>query len=153
MKSVNHAYAYLAVDQVAVFARALAILRGDAIKLVNAINRSQFLIAWLASTDLARSLDLAKSTLRDVPEADRVAAGEQLVKLQRIAERVLAIAPHPSEAAILEAGSPHRYPHRRGIPNAWDAEEQAWIAARSVEGPLLIASGPEGLTLSSEGNP
>jgi len=141
---------YIVVDrQGTVFDRMLAIVRCEVINLANAINRSRFLGAWLASTELARSLDLAKWHLEQVPEAERPAAGEQLARLQAIAERVQAIAPHPSKTAVMQARSSTRPANR----SAWDSEEQAWIAARSAHGPILLAAGPDGLTLGCEGEP
>jgi hypothetical protein len=149
MSAINRSYIDVVDEQGTVFDRMLSILRCSVVNLVNAINRSQFLNAWLASMELARSLGLAKLGLAEVPEANRQTAGEQLARLQGIAQRVQAMGPRPSETAITQAGS-----RRRGSSlSVWESEEQAWIAARSAYGPILIASGPEGLTLTCDGAP
>jgi hypothetical protein len=149
MTAIKHSCTDIVGQPGTVFDRMLAILRCDVVNLVNAINRSLFLNAWLASMELERSLGVAKLSLGEVPETGRIAAGEQLASLQGIAERVQAMAPRPSATAILQAGS-----RRRGSSlSAWEAEEKAWMAARSAHGPVLIARGPDGITVTREGKP
>lgn len=147
MSRAHRSYADVVDGQGSPFDRMLVIARCEVINVVNAINRLRFLGAWLASRELARSLDLAKLSLGHLPEAERPAAGEKLARLQAIAERVQAMAPRPSKTALQQAAAGRR----SATGSVWDAEEQAWIAARSGRGPILIASSPDGFTLAGEG--
>src|SRR5262245_36639568 len=97
MSASNHSYIDVVDRPGVVFDRMLSILCCDIVNLVSAINRSQFLNAWLASMELARSLGVAKLVMGELPDADRQAAGEQLARVQGIAECVQAMAPRPSE--------------------------------------------------------
>lgn len=68
--------------------------------------------------------------------------------LHPIAQGVQAI----SAAAQRDSHQASRYAPTRSL-SVWDAEERAWLAKRSTNGPSLIASGTEGLTLNDGGMP
>src|SRR5712691_2098986 len=101
MNRTCRSYIEVVGPQGTAFDRMVAVVRCHLIKLVNAINRLQFLSAWVESIELARSLDLAELSLETVPAADRSGADQRLTMLRGIAHRVQDIAQQPSATAIL----------------------------------------------------
>lgn len=135
-------------EQVITFDRIMALVRDNVTDLANTINQLQFMNAWFASMELARSLDFAVLSLVKLSGSDRAGADEQLASLWSVVQRLQAMAPHPSDTAVVQAGS-RRIPANR---NMWESERRAWITERRARGPLLLSCGPDGLKLSSGGD-
>ncbi|MGH9888170.1 MAG: hypothetical protein ACREBE_21740 [bacterium] len=116
------------------------------VNLVNAINRRDFMIAWLESCDLSRAIVEAESLVLEMTsERERRAAMTRLEVVRDVALKVLVRAPNPTPLAIAQARSSLVGLDRR----TWADEEQRWINACTKAGSLWIASEGDNLSLTT----
>lgn len=115
------------------------------VNLVGAINRRDFMVAWLESCDLARAVVESESlVLQMTSDRERRAAIARLDTVRHVALKLLARAPKPSPLAIAQVRSTLVGLDR----SAWADEEQRWMEACTKAGPLWIATEGDSLTLT-----
>jgi hypothetical protein len=96
--------------------------------LARAIAGLDFLAAWVAATDLRKTLVHAEELAATIGSSTEGNAMHGVQELRAATEPLLAIAPSPSPAAIRAATSTDRHAPR----DPWESEQQDWRAARGA---------------------